>query len=126
MSGTQIPPSTIGRKAWIALRFLLFGLPGIWLLTIFSLEFMAGLHPQGNASVISPLLSLPIALSGALMMLFAVGAWGRWAYLWVILSIPTALLLISTALPGDKGLGIGLAVTVTAFTTNAAVRAYYR
>jgi hypothetical protein len=108
-------------------RFVLFGLGDLWLLTIFSFEFIAGVHPQdATVTFISPLLALPIALVGALMMLFAVGGWGQWAYLWVILSIPITLLLITTVLPGDKGLATGLAIAVTASASNAAVRAYYR
>ncbi len=120
-------PRTLGRKAWLALRFVFLGLGGLWLLIIFSFEFMAGVHPQDvTGTSISPLLALPIALIGALLMLFAVGGWGQWAYLWVILSIPITLLLITTVLPGDKGLAVGLAFAVTASASNAAVRAYYR
>jgi hypothetical protein len=127
MSGTPTLLSTIGKTAWIALRFVLFGLGGLWLLIIFSFELIAGVHPQpATVTSISPLLALPIALAGALMMLFAVGAWGQWAYLWVILSIPITLLLTAIVVPGDKGLAVGLAIAVTASATNAAVRAYYR
>lgn len=104
--GTQTSLSTIGRKAWLALRFVLFGLGGLWLLTIFSFEFIAGVRRQPNtASFISPLLALPIALVGALMMLFAVGGWGQWAYLWVILSIPITLLLVTTCPAGRQRFG---------------------
>ena len=111
----------------MVLRFVLFGLGGLWLLIIFFFEFIEGVRPQpGTAIFISPLLALPIALVGALMMLFAVGAWGQWAYLWVILSIPITFLLVGTVLPGDKGLAIGLAIAVTASASNAAVRFYYR
>ena len=112
----------------MALRFVLFGLGGLWLLIIFSFAFIAGVRPQPDAAIafISPLLALPVALVGALMMLFAVGGWGQWAYLWVILSIPITLLLVTTVVPGDKGLVTGLAIAVTASASNAAVRFYYR
>jgi hypothetical protein len=30
-------------------------------------------------------------LTGALMILFGVGQWGRWAYLWVFVSVPLAI-----------------------------------
>jgi hypothetical protein len=127
IGGTQTSLSTIGRKAWVALRFVLFGLGGLCLLILFFFEFIEGVRPQTDAAVfISPLLALPIALVGALMMLFAVGGWGQWAYLWVILSIPITLLLVATVLPGDKGLATGLAIAVTASASNAAVRFYYR
>jgi hypothetical protein len=127
MSGSPTLLSTIGRKAWVASRFLLFGVGGLWLLIIFSIEFIAGIHPQNaTATFISPLLALPIALAGALMILFAVGAWGQWAYLCVILSIPITLLVTAIIVPGDKGLAIGLAIAITASASNAAVRAYYR
>ena len=113
--------------AWAALRFVLFGLGGFFLLIFFSLEFMAIVLPHGSHPVaLSTLLALPIALSGALMMLFGVGEWGRWAYLWVILSIPITLCVVSTILPGDKGLAVGLAIAITASASHAAVRAYYR
>ena len=112
----------------MALRFVLFGIGGLWLLILFFFEFIEGVRPQPDAAIvfISPLLALPIALVGALMVLFAVGGWGQWAYLWVILSIPITLLLVGTVLPGDKGLAIGLAIAVTASASNAAVRFYYR
>jgi hypothetical protein len=127
IGATRTWPRTVGRKAWIALRFVLFGLGGLWLLIIFSFEFIAGIHPQpATVTSISPLLALPIALAGALMILFAVGSWGQWAYLWVILSIPTTLLLTAIVVPGDKGLAVGLALALTASASNAAVRAYYR
>ena len=126
MSGTPTLLSTIGRKAWMVFRFVIFGLGGLWLLIFFSIEFIAGIHPQNAVTSTNPLLALPIALAGALMILFAVGSWGRWAYLWVILSIPITLLLTTIVLPGDKGLAVGLAVAVNASATNAAVRAYYR
>jgi peptidoglycan/LPS O-acetylase OafA/YrhL len=109
------------------LRFVLFGLGGLLLLTIFSFEFIAGVRPQPDTAIfISPLLALPIALVGALVMLFAVSGWGQWAYLWVILSIPITLLLVTTVLPGDKGLATGLAIAVTASASNVTVRFYYR
>jgi hypothetical protein len=126
MSATPTLLSTIGRTAWIAFRFVIFGLGGLWLLIIFSIEFIAGVHPQNAVTSISPLLALPIALAGALMILFAVGSWGQWAYLCVILSIPITLLLTSIIVPGDKGLAVGLAIAVTASASNAAVQAYYR
>jgi hypothetical protein len=118
---------TIARIAWVTLRFVLFGLGGFFLLIFFSIQFMAGVLPHGSHLLaISSLLALPIALSGALMMLFGVGEWGRWAYLWVILSIPITLLVVSTILPGDKGLAVGIFIAVTASASHAAVRAYYR
>jgi hypothetical protein len=127
ISATPTWPRTVAKKVWIALRFVSFGLGGLWLLIIFSFEFIAGVHPQpATVTSISPLLALPIALAGALMILFAVGSWGRWAYLWVILSIPLTLLLTTTVLPGDKGIAVGLALALTASASNAAVRAYYR
>ena len=114
--------------SWIGVRFLLFGLGGLWLLLIFSLDFIAGLHFRGAtaASLMGSLLALLIAIVGAFMLLFAVGRWGQWAYMGVILSIPATLLLATTVMPADKGLATGLAIAVTASASNAAVRAYYR
>jgi hypothetical protein len=122
MRSAQTWLSTIAKIAWVALRFVIFGLGGFFLLIFFSIEFMAGVRTHPFAAII-PLL---VALAGALMMLFGVGEWGRWAYLWVFLSIPIAFFLISIVVPGDKGMTLGLTIAIAASASHSAARAYYR
>ena len=65
------------------------------------------------------------------MMLFAVGEWGRWAYLWVFLSMPIVVSLLSLLPPeygdwgGDKGSGV-LVFTLPFVVSYLMVRQYYR
>lgn len=45
----------------------------------------------------------PLGILGAVLMLYGVGEWGRWAYLGVFLSIPLSMLLwFLTFYPQDK------------------------
>lgn len=78
-----------------------------------------------RVSLVSPFLSLPLAFTGALMMLFGAGEWGRWAYLWVFLSIPAGLGLLIMVLNAGKELG-ALLVTGPLLVSYALVRRYYR
>jgi hypothetical protein len=38
----------------------------------------------------NPFLGVPLAFVGGLMILVGTGKWGRWAYMWIFLSIPIA------------------------------------
>jgi len=38
--------------------------------------------------------AVPLALVGVLMMLYGGGQWGRWAYLWVFVSVPIVITLL--------------------------------
>jgi hypothetical protein len=119
------PLSKVGTKLWIGLRFVLFGLVGLWVMLLSSISFFLRVfgHERG---FVSPVLSLPAAVVGAAMMLYGVGEWKRWAYLWVFLSIPISLFL-SEMIPGtqsDKVLPAIIAAIV-AVCSCAAVRAYY-
>jgi hypothetical protein len=78
-----------------------------------------------RVSFVSPFQSLPLAFTGALMMLFGAGAWGRWAYLWVFLCIPAGLGLLIMLPNAGKELGV-LLVAGPLLVSYPIVRRYYR
>ncbi len=93
MNGTQLLIQGLVRKLWIATRFIVFGVGGFGLMLGFTFAFslwVSGHEPN----LLSPFLSFPLALAGTLMTLYGTGEWGRWAYLWVFLSIPVSLCLL--------------------------------
>jgi hypothetical protein len=113
--------TTIGRKVWIGVRFILFGLVGFWVM-LFAFGSFTVAVLEHHQEFLSPFLSLPLTVVGAVMILYGGGEWGRWAYLWVFLSIPVSLFLL--VLTGcDEGLPVVAAVA--AFGSYAIVRAYY-
>ena len=114
-------------KAWIALRFIVFGVGGFLLLMVCWLALVVRVfNPQER--FLHPAVALPLVLVGAVMILFGVGEWGRWAYLWVFLSTPLVvsvfLLLPSSQWGGKEGgfLIFGLPLVVS----YVIVRRYYR
>ena len=118
-------PKSIGQKVWIALRFVIFGCVGFYVLLFGSVAFI-GRVVERTQEFVSPFLSLSLAGLGALMMLYGVGEWGRWAYVLVFLSIPVSLFLL-LLIPGSgssKMLPV-IVAAVAAFATHAGVRAYY-
>lgn len=76
---------------WVAVRFVLFGVGGFVLLTT---SWIALLIWFDGDRWMNPLVALPLAVTGAVMMLIGSGQWGRWAYLWVFLSMPIAISLV--------------------------------
>ena len=125
MSATQPAKKSIGQRVWVAVRFVLFGIGGFWAMLGFTIAFALRLM-EHDQHMISPWLSLPLACVGALMMLYGVGEWGRWAYLWVFLSIPISLCLL-LLIPGtgsSKELPV-IVAAAAAFVSYGAVRAYY-
>jgi hypothetical protein len=119
-------PKSIGRRAWIAVRFVLFGCIGFYVMLFCWFAFIARVFDH-DQHIISPFLSLPLVFIGALMVLYGVGEWGRWAYLWVFLSIPISLFLLQLILSASGASPVILAAVaaVAAFTTNFGVRTYY-
>ena len=97
-------------KAWVALRFITFGVGGFLIMFGFSLAFIIRVvDPIEGEQTLNPLISLPLVFIGAVMMLFGVGQWRRWAYLWVFLSIPVAFLalaLLPPSVAGSKDMGV--------------------
>jgi hypothetical protein len=122
----RMPLRNIAQWIWIAFRFMLFGIGGFMVLLCSSV-FLIAQMVRHNSQFISPFFLLPLLLVGAVMMLYGAGEWGRWAYLWVILSFPISL-AVSFSIPGasgDKGLPVVVSAVV-ATGVHAAVRAYYR
>jgi hypothetical protein len=125
MSADQASPKTVGQKAWIATRFVLFGFVGFWVMLGFTVAFASRVLGH-DPHFISPFLSLPLALAGAVMVLYGVGEWGRWAYLWVFLSMPISLCLLLLVPGAWDSIGLPLIVAaLAAFFSNAGVQIYY-
>jgi hypothetical protein len=70
---------------WICIRFL-FGLVG------FFICIGSGINALANNYSVLPMLLLSAV--GLLMMLFGVGRWGQWHYLWVFGSMPFFLIVL--------------------------------
>lgn len=119
------PSSTIGRKVWIGVRFVLFGFVGFGVMLYSAGSLMLTvLHRQEE--IFSPYLSAPLTVVGALMIVYGVGEWKRWAYVWVFLSIPISIFMTSIIPGGDRDKGLPVVVAaIAAFSSSAAVRAYY-
>lgn len=135
MTTSSASPKTTWQKIWIAIRFIVFGIGGFWLLIFCWIALIEGLSPHG-ARLLSVYLALPLAAAGALMMLFGGGVWGRWAYLWVFLSTPiivSILMLLSPFLPDlptleilDPKLMGALVFSLPMAVSYTFVRRYYR
>src|SRR5207302_4428450 len=84
--------------------------------------------PSGGDELMSPYVPAPLSLVGALMMLFGVGEWGRWAYLWVFVSTPLVVSLYSLLAWRDWGGNdvIFLIFTLPLVLSYFLVRRYYR
>src|ERR1043166_5045005 len=123
MSATSAP-KTFGQKIWIAARFVLFGFTGFWVMLGFSVAFALRVFEHDQHTV-SPFLCVPLSFIGALMMLFGVGEWRQWAYLWVFLSIPISFCLLAL-IPGTGSKELPVVVAAAAaFGSYGIVRAYY-
>jgi len=75
--------------AWIAARFLIFGIGGFIALLVGSIAIVDLLEPFSPHDARN-LLGLPLVLLAGVMILFGSGKWKQWAYLWVF-SIPITL-----------------------------------
>jgi hypothetical protein len=86
------------RTAWIALRFIVFGVFGfIVMLSSFVALVDRLTSIQHERGYLIPLGLIAVCGLGEVMMLFGVGEWGRWGYLFVFLSIPVSLLLFCSS-----------------------------
>jgi hypothetical protein len=112
-------------KAWTAFRFVAFGVFGFVVMMSAFLILLTDMsvldHKRGY---LIPLGLLAISILGAVMMLFGVGEWGRWGYLFVFLSIPVSLLLLFLFPHAGKDVGV-LVPALASIGTYIAVRAYY-
>jgi hypothetical protein len=110
-----------GQRLWVATRFVVFGIGGLWLLMISWLG-MADVSVRGERWA-SPFLLVPLGLVGAFAILFGVGEWRRWAYLWVFVSIPIGILVM--ALADSKEMGV-VAFATPMVVSYALLKLYYR
>jgi hypothetical protein len=76
MTSNGPSPKTALQKTWIAVSFVVFGMGGFWLLSFCWVALVESLSING-ARLMNPFLACPLALAGALMMLFGAGEWGR-------------------------------------------------
>jgi hypothetical protein len=119
--------SSIPQKLWLAVRFVLFGVGGFWLLMFSFLSFVERVS-EHSRSFLNPLVSFPLTIIGAVMMLFGTGEWGRWAYLWLFLSGPllmSAALLLAPFYWAGKEFGI-LLFAIPTVGSYVIVRRYFR
>jgi hypothetical protein len=123
MTTKHSSPTTIGHKTWVAIRFGIFGIGGAAVLLFFLMDFAEAMAK--NLTFVSPQLSLPLAIVGVIMMVFGAGAWGRWAYLWVFLSIPSGMGLWVIFPHMGWRLGLFL-VAAPLLGSYSIVRRYYR
>jgi hypothetical protein len=113
------------RTLWIALRFIVFGLFGfVVMLSSFValVDRLTSIHHETGYLI--PLGLIAVCSLGAVMMLFGVGEWGRWGYLFVFLTIPISLLLLFLFPHAGKGVGV-LVPSLALVGTYITVRAYY-
>ena len=98
MATNMIPSSVRGArqtadrtrlKIEAAIRFVVLAVPGFLIFVGCCLGLIIELS-YGEPSTMDPPLAPFIALVSGLMILGGTGQWGRWAYLWVFLSIPVA------------------------------------
>src|SRR5262249_46809348 len=112
-------------RVWIVLRFVVFGVFG-FLVMCFAFVALAdqltSIHREKGYFV--PLGLIALGGLGALMMLFGVGEWGRWHFLFVFLSIPTSMSVLFLFPHGGKDLGV-IVPALASVGTYVAVRAYY-
>jgi len=130
MTDTPQIRESVTWKIWIAIRFIVFGVGGFIALWISWLSTISTFDPPGQRWL-SPFVAVPLGLVGALMMLYGGGQSGRWAYLWVFVSVPIVFspvfLLPYPALDflAPKGPGIVLFV-LPMVVSYLLVRRYYR
>jgi len=112
-----------GQRLWVAARFVIFGIGGLWLMLVCWVSLLdVGIQPE-RWRWVSPLLLLPGGFAGALSILFGVGEWRRWAYLWVFVSMPIGALVMTLA--NSKEMGV-VALATPMVTSYALVRLYYQ
>jgi len=132
----------VWQKLWIAIRFILFGVGGFWLLTYSWVSLLSTVLKDPD-QMLNPYLAAPLVLAGSLSLLFGGGAWGRWAYLYVFFATPVTIsvfMLFSRLIPSapsapgwseawgiidPKLLGV-LVFTLPTVISYAIVRRYYR
>jgi hypothetical protein len=80
------------KKIEFAIKFVVLAVPGFLIFMGCCLGLIIELS-YGEPFTMDPALAPVLGLVSALMILAGTGQWGRWAYLWVFLSIPIVGLL---------------------------------
>jgi hypothetical protein len=126
MVDQQMLPKAIWKKAWLPIRFVLFGVLG-FLIMMEAWEVLMERLTWGRHDdvALNPFLLIPLSLAGAAMMLFGVGEWGRWWYLLVFLSIPLSLSLLLLIPTAGNYTGVFLVPALAPVGTYAVVRRRY-
>jgi hypothetical protein len=110
---------------WNAFRFIVFGVFGF---VVMFFAFVALVDRvtsvQHEKGYLIPLGLIAVCGLGAVMMLFGVGEWGRWGYLFVFLSIPVSLLFVFLMPHAGKDVAV-VVPTVASVGTYIVARAYY-
>ena len=115
-------------KLWIATRFIVFGVGGFVLLIVCWIGLVSRMDDP-REQFLHPAIALPLVLAGALMILFGVGEWGRWAYLWVFISTPlvvSVMLLFPDSKWGNSKEAGVLIISLPMILSYLVVRQYYR
>jgi hypothetical protein len=118
-------PDLFWKKAWVSVRFVLFGVLGLLVMIgawVMLLDRLTSIRRENGE--MTPFLFIPLSLLGAVMMLFGVGEWGRWGYLLVFLSVPVSLslLFLIPAVGEDAAI---IVPALAAACTYEAVRRFY-
>ena len=126
MVDQQMLLKAIWKKAWIPIRFVLFGVLG-FLIMMEAWEVLMERLAWGRHDdvALNPFLLILLSLAGAAMMLFGVGEWGRWWYLLVFLSIPLSLSLLLLIPTAGNYTGVFLVPALAPVGTYALVRRRY-
>ena len=77
------------KKIEFAIKFVVLVVPGFLVFMVCCLGLIIELS-YGEPFVMDPAMAPILGLVSALMILAGTGQWGRWAYLWVFLWMPTA------------------------------------
>jgi len=124
-NNTEMAKNPLLRKVWVALRFVVFGVCGFVVMFFAFVELLdrlTSVHRENG--FLAPLGLIAVCGLGALMMLFGVGEWGRWGYLFVFLSIPVSLLFLFLIPHAGKDAGV-VVPTLASVGTYIVVRTYY-
>ena len=127
MVDQQMLLKAIWKKAWIPIRFVLFGVLGFCvMMEAWEVLFERFTWVRHDDVGMTPFLLIPLSITGAAMMLFGVGEWRRWWYLLVFLSIPVSLSLLFLIPAAGKDVGVIIVVpALAAVGTYAVVRRCY-
>jgi len=118
-----VKPSSPNSKLATLLRFVFCGLIGLWLMLLTSVSFYLSL--MGENGFLHPLVILPFVVLSSLLLLYGIGEWGRWAYLWIFHAPLPSVLLLGLLPGGDSKEAAFLVIIASPIVAYFAVKAYY-